>query len=88
MGYYYEREFEIVDKSDDENISGIFQAKIASYPYPVPMRLEAVPEEGNSYTILNFNHPGGNVTIPYSVAKGTTLILYVVDKVNSRLVVE
>ena len=81
-------EMALPDKSDDENISGIFQAKIASYPYPVPMRLEAVPEEGNSYTILNFNHPGGNVTIPYSVAKGTTLILYVVDKVNSRLVVE
>ena len=71
-------EMALPDKSDDENISGIFQAKIASYPYPVPMRLEAVPEEGNSYTILNFNHPGGNVTIPYSVAKGTTLILYVV----------
>ena len=81
-------EMALPDKSDDENISGIFQAKIAAYPYPVPMRLEAVPEEGNSYTILNFNHPGGNVTIPYSVAKGTTLILYVVDKVNSRLVVE
>ena len=74
--------------SDDENISGIFQSKIALYPYPVPMRLEAVPEEGNSYTILNFSHPGGNVTIPYSVAKGTTLILYVVDKVTDRLVVE
>ena len=81
-------EMALPEKSDDENISGIFQAKIAAYPYPVPMRLEAVPEEGNSYTILNFNHPGGNVTIPYSVAKGTTLILYVVDKVNSRLVVE
>ena len=81
-------EMALPEKSDDENISGIFQAKIAAYPYPVPMRLEAVPEEGNSYTILNFNHPGGNVTIPYSVAKGTTLILSVVDKVNSRLVVE
>ena len=81
-------EMALPDKSDDENISGIFQAKIAAYPYPVPMRLEAIPEEGNSYTILNFNHPGGNVSIPYSVAKGTTLILYVVDKVNSRLVVE
>ena len=81
-------EMALPDDSDDENISGIFQSKIALYPYPVPMRLEAVPEEGNSYTILNFNHPGGNVTIPYSVAKGTTLILYVVDKVTDRLVVD
>ena len=81
-------EMALPNDSDDENISGIFQSKIALYPYPVPMRLEAVPEEGNSYTILNFNHPGGNVTIPYSVAKGTTLILYVVDKVTDRLVVD
>lgn len=71
-------------ENDDENVYGIFTEKLADYPYPVPMKLDAVPLEGNSYTILNFSHPGGNLTIPYSVPQGTTLVLTVVDKVISR----
>ncbi|MBP5520177.1 MAG: PASTA domain-containing protein [Treponema sp.] len=68
----------------NENIFGIYKEKVADYPYPVPMKLEAYPPEGNSYTILSFNHPGGNVTVPYAVPKGTTLELSVVNKVISR----
>jgi len=71
-------------ENDSENVYGIFTEKLADYPYPVPMKLEAVPVEGNSYTILSFSHPGGNLTIPYSVPQGTTLVLTVVDKVISR----
>lgn len=74
--------------NDTDNISGIFQTNIANYPYPVSMKLEAIPPEGNAYTILNFNHPGGNITIPYTVAKDTTLVLYVVEKEKSRILVE
>jgi len=74
--------------SSDETVSGIFQTKLPEYPYPVAMKIEAVPSEGNPYTILNLNHPGGNFTIPYTVNKGTTLILYVVDKVFARTLVE
>ena len=74
--------------SSDETVSGIFQAKLPEYPYPVAMKLEAIPTEGNPYTILNLNHPGGNFTLPYSVTRGTTLVLYVVDKVFARTLVE
>lgn len=80
-------EMAISNNEKDENICGIFQTKIDTYPYPVAMRLEAVPVEGKSYTILNFNHPGGNLTIPYSVAKGTTLILYVAEKQKTSILV-
>ena len=44
--------------SKDDIAYGIFQQKLAEYPYPVPMRLEAIPEEGDPFTILNFVHPG------------------------------
>ena len=71
----------------DENIYGIYSQTLQAYPYPVPMRLEATPSEGDAYTIISFNHPGGELTIPYAVPKGTTLTLYVVDKVASRKVV-
>ena len=75
-------------ESTDENVYGIFQEKLAEYPYPVPMKLDAYPVEGTSYTILSFNHPGGNLTIPYEVPRGTTLVLSVADKVEARKVVE
>ena len=68
----------------NDNIYGIYQEKVPDYPYPVPMKIEAYPPEGNSYTLLSFNHPGGNVTVPYSVPKGTTLELSVVNKVVSK----
>ena len=74
--------------SSDETVSGIFQTKLPEYPYPVAMKLEAVPPEGNPYTILNLNHPGGNFTVPYTATRGTTLVLYVVDKVFARALVE
>lgn len=68
----------------NDNIYGIFNAELALYPYPVPMKLDAVPSEGDSYTIVSFNHPGGNLTIPYAVPRGTQLILTVADKIVSR----
>ena len=75
-------------ESSDENAYGIFQEKLAEYPYPVPMKLDAYPAEGTSYTIVSFNHPGGNLTIPYEVPHGTTLVLSVADKVEARKTVE
>lgn len=77
-------EMALPDKSVNDNVYGIFETKLADYPYPVPMKLEAIPEEGNSYVILSFSHPGGNVTVPYAVPKGTELVLYVVEKVAAR----
>lgn len=68
----------------DENVSGIYTVKLSEYPYPVPMKLVAYPEEGSSYTILSFSHPGGNVTIPYTVPRGTRLELSVADKIQDR----
>ncbi len=77
-------EMAMPESADDGTIYGIFSAQLAEYPYPVPMKLDAVPAGGDSYTILNFVHPGGNFTVPYSVAPGTTLVLSVAGKVVSR----
>ena len=68
----------------NDNIYGLFTEKLIDYPYPVQMELKAYPLEGNPYTVLNFNHPGGNVTIPYAVPKGTVLEFSVVGKVYSK----
>lgn len=71
-----------------DNICGIFQTKLADYPYPISMRLDAIDPDQNTYTIVSFVHPGGNLTIPYSVMPNTTLVLYVADKVVERKVIE
>lgn len=77
-------EMALPDGPLNDNVYGIFTQKLPNYPYPVPMRLEANPSEGDPFTIISFSHPGGELTIPYAVPKGTVLSLYVVDKLNSR----
>ena len=77
-------EMAMPDGEYNDNIYGIYEEKVADYPYPVPMKIEAYPPEGNPYTLLSFNHPGGNVTVPYAVPAGTTLEFSVVNKVVSR----
>ena len=77
-------EMALPDGSLNDNVYGIFTQKLPNYPYPVPMRLEANPSEGDPFTIISFSHPGGELTIPYAVPKGPVLSLYVVDKLNSR----
>lgn len=71
-----------------DNICGIFQTKLAEYPYPISMRLDALGPDNNTYTIISFVHPGGNLTIPYSVEPNTSLTLYVADKAVVRKVIE
>ena len=81
-------EMAMPEDTNDDNKYGIFQEKLPDYPYPVPMKLEAYPAEGTSYTIVSFNHPGGNLTIPYEVPRGTTLVLSVADKVEAKKLIE
>ena len=68
--------------------NGIFSAKVSRYPLAVPVKLEAFPPEGASYTIASFNHIGGEITVPYAVPHGTTLALSVLDQEKERLTVQ
>ena len=63
---------------------GIFDAVLPAYPYSVQVKLAAKPEDGDAYTIVTFSHPGGAVTIPYAVPKGTDLILSVVSSAGEK----
>lgn len=73
--------------SNSGTVYGIFSASLADYPYPVPMRLDAAGADGTVRTLVKFLHTGGNLTLPYSAAKETTLILYAVDKEVTRMTV-
>ncbi len=67
-------------KEGDETANGILNASISEYPYPVPMTVKASSQEGKTTTLARFQHDGGKVTLPYSVAKGSTLTLYALDR--------
>lgn len=67
-------------KEGDETLSGILTANISEFPYPVPMTVKASSQEGKTSTLVSFLHDGGAVSIPYSVAKGSTLTLYALDR--------
>ncbi len=80
-------EMALPSREYDDNIYGIFSAQLTEYPYPVPMKLDATTSDGNTYTLVSFLHTGSNLTLPYAVPKDTTLTLYVVDKVQKKVVV-
>ena len=77
-------EFAFSRQAQGGNVYGIFEDVLTNYPYPVPIKLTAEPEDGDAYTIVTFSHPGGVVTIPYAVPRGTELVLSVVSSAGER----
>ncbi|MCR5761770.1 MAG: PASTA domain-containing protein [Treponema sp.] len=72
----------------DTAVSGILSHNLLEYPYPIPVRLEATDKNGKTSVLVSFSHPGNNITIPYSVTRGTTLMLYVKDRVEYQETIE
>ena len=68
--------------------NGIFTASVSRYPLAVPVKLEAFPPDGASYTLASFNHIGGEITVPYAVPHGTTLSLSVLNQEKERVTVQ
>lgn len=75
-----------VNKIGDD-VYGIFEAQLTEYPYPVPMKLEAISKDGQTYSLVDFLHTGSQLTIPYAVPSGTVLKLYVVEKEVKKITV-
>ena len=78
----------IPDTAIDGNIYGIYETTLPSYPYALQVSLTAIPQEGDSYSIVNFKHPGGKLTIPYAVPRLTVLVLTVQDQEIARFTVQ
>ncbi len=61
-------------------IYGVYTASLPKYPYPVKIVLDAVYRNGKREELLNFNHLGGKINLPYALQEGTVLILTVLNK--------
>ena len=77
-------EFAFPSRPISGNTYGIFTDTLSNYPYPVPLKLYAISEDSTPYTIVSFSHPGGAVSIPYAVPRGTTLALVIVSSDGER----
>ncbi|MCR5217828.1 PASTA domain-containing protein [Treponema sp.] len=72
----------------DTTSCGIFTIQLPEYPFPVPMKLECLDSDGIESVIIEFNHPGKLVTIPYEVKKGSTVSLVVNGETLKKEVVQ
>ena len=74
--------------ASDENVYGILEQKLPDYPFPVTLTLKSKDTDNKITTLVDFNHPGKVVTIPYYVKKGSVLTLYVNETEYSHITVE
>lgn len=81
-------EFAFPATQSADNVYGIFRAEITEQPFAVPVTLTAYPTEGRSYTVATFNHPGGDLSVPYAVPAGTTLTLNVSGVDRKSMIVD
>ena len=65
-------------------VQGIFMYTLPEYPYPVPVKLEALKSGGQRQLIVSIKHPGGALSIPFFLPEGSTLILSALDREISR----
>ena len=65
-------------------INGIYAHTLQEYPYPVPVKLEAIKPAGQRILLASMKHPGGNFSIPFSLPAGSTFVLSVLDREIAR----
>jgi beta-lactam-binding protein with PASTA domain len=69
----------------ENTVSGLFMQTLPEYPYPFKLSLIAEPPTGPRVPLITVEHPGKQFTFPYSVPKGTVLVLQVLNRVVARV---
>ena len=77
-------EFAFPSKPVNGNTYGIFTVQLPVYPYALNMQVQAVKADGSASTLTSFSHPGGLLTVPYALPKGTQLILLVEGRETAK----
>ncbi len=57
--------------------SGIFEYTLPEYPYIVPVELDVIAPNGARTSVYSVKHPGGAFSAPFSVQRGSVLVLMV-----------
>lgn len=81
-------EFALPQEPVDGNTYGIFTVNLPAYPYALNMQVKAISPDGQESTLTNFAHPGGKLTVPYALPKGSQLILLVEGRETAKATVQ
>jgi beta-lactam-binding protein with PASTA domain len=76
------------DKLGKDEVYKLFTYTIPRNPYPLPVRLEALPTSGERFQIINVDYPGGKFTVPCRIPVNSTLILSRMNREIYREVVQ
>ena len=68
------------EKLNNNEIFGIFSYSIPINPYPLEVRLEALPSSGERVRLFSANYIGGEFTVPYKFPAGTVLVLSMLNR--------
>jgi beta-lactam-binding protein with PASTA domain len=61
-------------------VFALFRYTLEQNPYPLQVRLEARLPSGTTRSLLSVAYPGGELTVPYQLPVGSTLILSILDR--------
>lgn len=78
-------EFAFPTEAVNGNIYGIFTANLPNYPYALNMEVKVTSPDGQENTLTTFAHPGGQLTIPYALPEGSSLILFVEGRETAKM---
>lgn len=81
-------EFAFPSQPVDGNSYGIFSVELPAYPYALNMQVQVVTPDGLQSTLTSFAHPGGQLTVPYALPKGSQLVLLVEGQETARAQVQ
>jgi beta-lactam-binding protein with PASTA domain len=66
----------------------LFSYTMPKYPYPLPVRLEALLPSGDRIRIISVDYPGGKFAVPYRLPQNSILLLSVMNREIHRETVQ
>ncbi len=81
-------EFAFPSEPVDGNSYGIFSVELPAYPYALNMVVQAQTPDGQENTLTSFSHPGGQLTVPYALPKGSQIVLLVEGRETAKAQVQ
>lgn len=68
-------------------VVGIYSYRLPQNPYPLPVTVEAELSNGGRQRLVAVNHSGGEISVPYRLPYGSTIILSMLDREINRQVI-
>jgi beta-lactam-binding protein with PASTA domain len=65
---------------EDGEVYALFRYTLPENPYPLDVQVEALLPSGERYTLAALDFAGGELTVPYRLPVGSTLILSMLDR--------